>query len=86
MSSSYFVDPIAGDDENGGLSPQTPFRTIAHASDHLSPGDRLRLHAGRSSARQPRSRPASRARRRRPSMSSRTPATGSSSTAESPTR
>jgi hypothetical protein len=47
MFNSYFVDPVVGDDDgNDGLSKQKPFRTIAHASEHLRPGDRLRLHAG----------------------------------------
>ena len=46
MTVSYFVDPVAGDDGNDGLSLQTPFRTVAHASEHLKQGDRLRLHAG----------------------------------------
>jgi hypothetical protein len=46
-ASIYYVDPVTGDDNtNDGLSPATPFKTIAHASQELAAGDTLRLHAG----------------------------------------
>ena len=46
MTGSYFVDPTTGDDTNDGRSPETPFETIARASQELGAGDTLRLHAG----------------------------------------
>ena len=44
---TFYVSPD-GDDKNDGMSPDKPWRTLAHANDvHLKPGDRLRLEGGK---------------------------------------
>jgi hypothetical protein len=39
----YLVDPVKGKDTNDG-SPQSPWKTLAHAVARLKPGDTLYLH------------------------------------------
>ncbi|MGW2013628.1 right-handed parallel beta-helix repeat-containing protein [Streptomyces sp. NPDC001927] len=43
---TFYVSP-EGDDENDGLSPEKPWRTLEHANGvRFQPGDRLRLEGG----------------------------------------
>ncbi|WP_406864925.1 right-handed parallel beta-helix repeat-containing protein [Streptomyces sp. HUAS MG47] len=43
---TFYVSPD-GDDKNDGMSPETAWRTLAHADDaRFRPGDRLRLKGG----------------------------------------
>jgi hypothetical protein len=47
VTSTFFVDPVDGDDANDGLAEASPLHTIARAGALAQPGDIVRLHAGR---------------------------------------
>lgn len=47
-AADYHVDADQGDDARSGLSPDSPWRTLARAqAATLDPGDRILLRAGR---------------------------------------
>lgn len=49
QGTTYYVDNVAGSDENDGLSPETAWQTLAGATMHsYRPGDRLLFKAGQS--------------------------------------
>jgi len=46
-AATYYVDSAGGDDQNGGISPQTPWKTLEKVNNEtFSPGSRILLKAG----------------------------------------
>jgi len=49
FATDYYISSVAGSDANSGLSPDSPWQSIARANHSLFlPGDRVLLHAGES--------------------------------------